>query len=215
MIARIALFAAASLATGSALAQDYGSGSAAPRGAYHKPGLYLYGSVGLSMATIDETLAQAQGDAAVGPGAVVRTDTERYAGKALVGYRFNKYFGIEGGYVDVAKVTIDATGPGGSFTSTSKLRGAQLAAVAWLPATEQLSLFVKLGGAVLRSAYKPSAGVDETSTDIQTFFGLGLQYEFTQDLFGRAEYERYSKFGNASTGDISTNVYSLGLGYKF
>ncbi len=213
MIARIALFAAATLAAGSALAQDYpvGSGPALK----YKTGLYVYGSVGVSMATNNEALAQTQADAAVGPGALVRFDTDRYAGKALVGYRFNKFFGIEGGYVDVAKVTIDATGPGGQFTSTSKMRGAQLAAVAWLPATDRLSLFLKLGGAALQSTYKPSIGADEKSTDLQTFFGLGLQYEFTDDLFGRAEYERYSKFGNASTGDISSSIYSLGVGYKF
>lgn len=203
MIARFALFAIVSLAATAAIA---GEG---------KTGLYVYGSAGVSMAKNNDSLAQAQADAALGAGSVVTDDSDRYAGKALIGYKFNKYFGIEGGYVDVAKVTIHATGTGGTFDSTSKLRGAQLAAVAWLPATDSLSLFVKVGGAAIRSTYKPSTGVDQKSTDLQTFFGLGLQYDFSTDFFGRAEYERYSKFGNASTGDISANVYSLGLGYKF
>lgn len=217
MIARIAVFAAATLAAGSALAQDYsmGSGTGLSQNSNARTGLYLYGSAGLSMATTDEGLAQTQADAAVGPGAAVRFDTDRYAGKFLVGYRFNKYFGIEGGYVDVAKVSIQATGPGGTFNSTSKLKGGQLAGIAWLPATENLALFVKLGAAVVSSKYESPGSADVKSTDIQTFFGLGLQYDFSKDFFGRAEYERYSKFGNSATGDVSASIYSLGVGYKF
>lgn len=203
MIARIVLFAATAMTAASALAQDV------------KTGLYAYGSVGVSQAKNDDNRAQAAADAAVGPGATYREDTDRYAGKLLIGYRFNKFFGIEGGYVDVAKVSIDASGPGGSFSSTSKLRGGQLAAVVWLPMTENLSLILKGGGAAIRSTYKPSTGAQEKSTDLQTFFGIGFQYDFSKDLFGRAEYERYSKYGNAGTGDISANIYSLGVGYKF
>lgn len=203
MIARIVLFAAASLAAASALAQD------------GKTGFYVYGSAGFSMATYNDAAARANGEAAVGPGATFTDDTDRYAGKALVGYRFNKYFGVEGGYVDVAKINATSTGPGGTISATARLRGGQLAAILWLPATENLALFGKLGAAALSTKYEQTGTADVKSTDIQTFFGLGLQYDFSQDFFGRAEYERYSMYGNYATGDISANVYSLGVGYKF
>lgn len=201
MIVRIFLFAATALTAASALAED----------GKFKTGLYVYGSVGVSQAENDDNRAQAAVNAAVGTGASFTEDTDRYTGKALIGYRFNKYFGIEGGYVDVAKVTVNSA----SFSATSKLRGGQLAAVVWLPMTEQLSLFLKGGGAAIRSTYKPSAGNQDKSTDVQTFFGIGFQYDFNADFFGRAEYERYSKFGNSGTGDVTANIYSLGLGYKF
>ncbi|MEO8039069.1 MAG: outer membrane beta-barrel protein [Betaproteobacteria bacterium] len=203
MIARIVLMTAALLAAGSAVAQD------------KKIGLYAYGSVGVSMGKYDSAAAQARGEAAVGPGTTFTEDTDRYSGKALIGYRFNKYFGIEGGYVDVAKIRVDSSGPGGTFGATYKLRGGQVGGIAWLPMSDELGLFLRAGAAIIRSTYKPTAGVDDRSTDVQTYFGVGLQYDFSTDFFGRAEYERYSKFGNASTGDISANIYSLGLGYKF
>lgn len=203
MIARIVLFAATTLAAASALAQD------------GKTGLYVYGSVGISMAEYDSGQARTSAETAFGPGASFKDDSDRYAGKALIGYKFNKYLGIEGGYVDVAKISIDASGPGGSGTAEAKLRGAQLAAVAWLPMTPQLSLFLKLGGAAIRTSYKSSTAPDDKTNDVQTFFGLGFQYDFSNDFFGRAEYERYSKYGNSSTGDVSANIYSVGLGYKF
>lgn len=203
MIARLVLLAATTLTAASALAQD------------GKTGLYVYGSVGISMAKYDSNRARDNAEAAFGPGASFKDDSDRYAGKALIGYKFNKYFGVEGGYVDVAKISIDASGPGGSGTAEAKLRGAQLALVAWLPMTPELSLFLKGGGAAVRSTYKSSTGSDEKSNDVQTFFGVGFQYDFSKDLFGRAEYERYSKFGNSSTGDVTANIYSLGLGYKF
>ena len=208
MITRVFLFAAASLAAAPALAQDVKTGPV-------KPGFYVYGAWGLSMASSDQALAQSQANAAVGPGAVVSTNDQRYTGKAYLGYRFNKYFGIEGGFADVAQIENTATGPGGTFTSRSQLRGGNLAAVLWLPMTQQLSLYGKVGGAVIRSTYTPSIGAEVKSNDIQTFFGGGLQYEFSDRFFGRADYERYSQYGNYATGDISTNVYSLGLGYKF
>jgi len=201
MITRVFLFAAASLAAASALAQDV-------KTTQFKTGFYVYGSIGYSMASGQAT--------EIPPGATLTDDTDSYAGKVLVGYRFNKYFGIEGGYVDVAKLSATASAPGGgTISATAKLQGGQLAAIVWLPATDKLSLFGKLGGAAIRTKYEETGSADVKSTDIQTFFGLGLQYEFTKDLFGRAEYERYSQYGNYATGDISANVYSLGLGYKF
>jgi opacity protein-like surface antigen len=203
MIARIVLFAAASLAAASVFAQEA------------RLGLYVYGSVGLSSARTDGAAIQSRVDAAVGPGATYTKDTDRYAGKFLLGYRFNKYFGIEGGYADVAKIHVEGTGPGGTFDSTSKLRGLQMAAVAFLPASAKLSLLLKVGGAAVHTTYKPSVGANQKSNDLQTFFGVGLQYDFSNDLFGRVEYERYSKFGNTYTGDVSANVASLGVGYKF
>jgi len=208
MITRVFLFAAASLAATSALAQDVKSSQV-------KTGFYVYGAWGVSMASSDQSLAQSQGNAAVGPGAAVSTNDQRYTGKAYLGYRFNKYLGIEGGYADVAQIENSATGPGGTFTSRSQLRGANIAAVLWLPMTPQLSLYGKVGGAAIRSKYTPSTGAVVESTDIQTFFGGGLQYEFSDRFFGRADYERYSQYGNFATGDISANVYSLGVGYKF
>jgi len=208
MITRVFLFAAASLAAASALAQDVKTGPV-------KPGFYVYGAWGLSMASYDQALAQSQANAAVGPGAVVTTNDERYTGKAYIGYRFNKYLGIEGGFASVADIANTASGPGGTFTSKSQLGGGNLAAVLWLPVTQQLSLYGKFGGAVIRSTYTPSVGAKVQSTDIQTFFGGGLQYEFSDRFFGRADYERYSQYGNYATGNISADIYSLGLGYKF
>lgn len=205
MIARIVLFAATALTAASALAQD-GNG---------KTGFYAYGSVGISMAKYNHEQARSNAETAFGPGASFTDDADRYAGKALIGYKFNKYFGVEGGYVDVAKISIAASGPGGSGTAEAKLRGAQLAAVAWLPMTQQLSLFLKLGGAAIRTTYKSSTAPDDKTNDVQTFFGLGFQYDFANDFFGRAEYERYSNYGNSSTGDVTANIYSVGLGYKF
>jgi len=52
--------------------------------------------------------------------------------------------------------------------------------------------------------------------------GAGVDYAFTNNLFGRVEY-RYNDFGKetyhtgpiTSTGDVSEHVVKVGLGVKF
>nr|MCU0870297.1 outer membrane beta-barrel protein [Burkholderiales bacterium] len=124
--------------------------------------------------------------------------------RAGIGWRFNRYFGIEGGYVDIGRMEFTGTDAlGTAFTSRAKVRGGQAAVVAFYPFTENFAVFAKLGALVARTQYSDSTGASDSATSVRPYYGLGLQYDFTDALFGRLEYERYANIGSTLSGKTS------------
>jgi OOP family OmpA-OmpF porin len=142
--------------------------------------------------------------------------------KLFGGYKFNRYFAVEGGYFDLGKFGFTATTvPAGTLSGNIKVKGVNLDLVGILPLTEKFSAFGRVGmnyaqakdsfsgtGAVTVSNASPS------KSEMNYKFGVGLQYDFTQSLGMRLEAERYridDAVGNK--GDI--DMVSLGLVYRF
>lgn len=175
-------------------------------------GLYLIGTLGLSQGN-DDAASQARATAAVGALTDFKPDSKRYGAGLGVGYRFNEFWGVEGGYIDIGRTETAASGATGTFSSRAKMRGADMAIVGYLPATEDLSVYAKFGGIWARTSYEDSAGASDSSNTLRSFWGLGLQTHFNRNLFGRLEYLRFNNIGSSFSGQNSFNHYLLGLGY--
>jgi OOP family OmpA-OmpF porin len=185
-------------------------------------GFYIGGNGGLSAATIDDRKIRAElANAGLATPAI--SDNERDAGfKLFGGYRFCRYFALEGGYFNLEKFSFTATTvPDGTLAGSIRLQGANIDAVAILPFTDSFSAFGRFGanyaqardhfgGAGAVAVLDPSRDKSTTSDK----FGFGLEYDFTERLGARVEAERYrinDAVGNR--GDI--DMLSLGLLYRF
>lgn len=135
------------------------------------------------------------------------------AWKAFGGYQFNRYFAIEGGYIDLGKAT--AAGPGGTLSLDSKAW--QASVVGSLPLSQQFAFTGKLG--VARTDTDASGvlgGVPTVGSDNNTdaTYGLGLRYDFTKTFGVRGEWERF-RTSSAIGGKNDVDVYSINGIFRF
>lgn len=182
-----------------------------PKAAEPVTGLYVVGSLGPSQGN-DETASLTRAIAAVGTPNSTLVESKRFTGSLGVGYRFNEYWGVEGGFVDIGRLELNASGTG-EFVAKSKMRGAQFALVGYLPATDTLSFFLKFGGVWARTNYEDNFGGSDSSNSLRSYWGLGLQKHLNRNLFGRLEFLRYGNVGSTMSGQTSFNHYMAGVGY--
>lgn len=146
--------------------------------------------------------------------------TEGY--KAFVGYQFNPYLAVEGGYFNVGGFhALANTDPRTSFRGKTKLLGWNLDLVGIMPFTEDFSAFARFG--VTRNdtsnTYSSNGLVDVTGYNedgnyTKHKYGLGLQYDVSPILTIRLEAERYRLDDLlAHSGDV--DMYSLGAVLRF
>jgi OOP family OmpA-OmpF porin len=151
-------------------------------------------------------------------------DDDRDVGyKLFGGYKFNKNFAVEGGYFNLGKFgfTANTTTAGSSLTGTGKFQGANLDALGILPFTEKFSAFGRVGYIYTwtKDTFSGAGAVTVTNSnpkksDGNYKYGLGVQYDFTESLGLRVEWERYrvnDAVGNK--GDIDMAL--IGLVYTF
>lgn len=128
------------------------------------------------------------------------------AWKAFTGYQFNKYFGIEGAYINLGSYAA-------SNGNTIEPAGWGISLIGTVPLGSNFSLLGRISEYRMRQKMNPTGVADNTWSPS---FGAGLKYDFSPNFFGRAEYERIQSMGsNNSTIENNSNVYTLGLGYKF
>ncbi|HJW47154.1 MAG TPA: outer membrane beta-barrel protein [Lysobacter sp.] len=113
-------------------------------------------------------------------------DDEDTAFSVFGGYQFNKYLGLETGYVDFGK--IEPQGNGAALEGDT----AYLTAVGTLPITDKFSAYAKAG--VHRwNVDDELTGLigknDDSGTD--PTYGLGAQYRLTDQVAIRGEYSRF------------------------
>ncbi|MES1982166.1 MAG: outer membrane beta-barrel protein [Pseudomonadota bacterium] len=142
--------------------------------------------------------------------------------KIFAGYRVNRNFAVEGGYVDLGKFGFTAaTVPPGTLTGDIKIKGLNIDVVGFLPVTDKFSVFGRAGViyAQTRDSFRGTGAVNvlnpnpsKNHADLK--FGLGVQYDVSDALGLRLEAERYrvnDAVGN--TGDV--HLISAGLVYRF
>lgn len=185
-------------------------------------GWYVGANVGQSRAKIDDQRITSDLLAAGFTGTSINDDSRDTGYKLFGGYQFNPYFALEGGYFDLGQFGYQATTvPAGTLNGNIKLRGVNLDAVGFLPFTDKLSAFGRIGAnyAQARDNFSGTGFVNVTDPSPSTRalnykYGLGLEYRFTHAVAMRLEAERYridDAVGNK--GDI--NLLSLGLVYRF
>jgi len=81
----------------------------------------------------------------------------------------------------------------------------------WTPSKRQNCLTNRL---VIISRPNGLSGFNETTTKLA--YGIGVKYDFTEKISGRAQYEDFGTVGNdATTGTTKATLLSAGLVLKF
>ena len=142
-------------------------------------------------------------------------DDKDTAWKIFGGYQFNPNLGVELGYVDLGNFTANGTVLGAPVSGSVEAKGFELVGVGSIPFTQQLSGYAKAGAFrwdVDTSTTVGSAG--DKGTDFT--YGLGLKYDFTRNIAGRLEFQRYNNVGETSTtGQSDVNLWTAGVMFKF
>jgi OOP family OmpA-OmpF porin len=155
------------------------------------------------------------------------TDQRDPGVKVLAGYRFNRYFALEGGFAWLGEfqATNQVTAPTtGALNADIRVIGLFVDAVGLLPVGEKFAAFGKLGvvGSETRTFRStsgtvtpaPGSNTNASTDEANLKFGLGVQYDFGQVTL-RAEWERILDVGDANTGEFDLSLYSVGLLFRF
>ncbi|HEY5993902.1 MAG TPA: outer membrane beta-barrel protein [Gallionellaceae bacterium] len=123
------------------------------------------------------------------------------------GYHFDQNVGVEVGLAGIGDSTINS----GFITETLKSSAFYVAAVGSLPLSSQFDLFGKLGLASTKIDYTSNFFVPASASKGNVMFGLGGQYNFSQQFGLRVQYENFGKV-EFPAGTIFTNKpVSVGL----
>ena len=144
----------------------------------------------------------------------VSCDDEDTSWKIFGGYKFNRNFALEFGYVDLIEVT--ASGPGG--TASIEATAFELVGVGMLPLANNFSLYGKIG--LYRAETELSVNTflvvgseKENNTDLT--FGIGAQFDVSKQFAIRAEWQRYQDVGGGDIGESDVDVIGVGALFRF
>ena len=212
-VSALAFIAAAAMPIPAAMAAD-------PSGTW-----YLGTGAGQSRAKLDDSSINAALAGRGATAAATAKDEHSLEYKAFVGYRFNQYFAVEGGYFNLGKFSFNSTtAPAGTLHGDVKNnRGWNLDAVGMLPlvadrfsllgrvgaqSSKTSDLFVGTGAAA--AVLNPAPSKNQTNYKL----GLGMEFDFTKNVGLRGEWERY-RVSDGLNGHTNVNVFSASLLYKF
>ncbi len=155
---------------------------------------YLGASVGKTGLKVDEFNSTFDGN-----------DT---AYKVFAGYRFIKFFGLEGGYVDFGSPSDSRDGIDLEFDATAW----DLFAVGVIPVAEHFELFGKAGFFRWDTNVRLSGAMvaRESDSGNDAAYGIGLAIKPSKLIAIRLEYERFKV---ANTDDL--NLTSVGVDFRF
>jgi OOP family OmpA-OmpF porin len=143
---------------------------------------------------------------------------------ADVGYRLNRNFALEGGYIDFGKFGYSSavSSPAADTVQGDyKAHAWSFSGVGIAPLDDQWAVFGKAGLTRTSADLSASSATGATSPNgvSQSANGLvlggGATYDFTQNWYGKLELDRYTHVGDANTGRADADVYSLGVGMRF
>lgn len=135
--------------------------------------------------------------------------------QGIVGYRFNPFFALEGGYTDF--------GHYGNSAANAETDGYSAALKGILPLTQNLEFFAKAGQIWYDTNYS-IAGFDGDTDDEALFAGAGLNFKLSEQLLLNAQYTWYDTELNADDAaddlddtdfDSKFNQASVGVEYRF
>jgi len=132
------------------------------------------------------------------------TDT---AWKLFGGYSFNRYFAVEGTYINWGEVTATTAS---AVSVAAKQHSYGIAAVGSLPLGPQFSVFGKLG--LLHTMQETSriSGPNPSTVerdDNELHYGLGARYSLARNWAIRGEWENTEK--------LKVQMLSIGAEYRF
>ena len=143
-------------------------------------------------------------------------DDSDIAGKVYGGLEVNEFISMEVGYGDLG--TVDYSAP----TGKRETHGVTMQLLGTYALNPSVTLLARGGMNFLKTKVSGAvAGASGTAedTDIVWSAGLGAQYNFTQSVGLRLEWERFFEAGspayNGGTGEADIDLVSAGVVYKF
>ncbi len=145
-------------------------------------------------------------------------DDSDTAWKLYGGLEVNEYLSMEVGYVDLGEV-----GYTGAKSGSRETHGVTLQAVGTYALNPSFTLIGRGGMNFLKTDVNGTiAGTSNNNasdTDVVWSVGLGAQYNFSQSMGLRMEWERYFEAGssdfNGGTGEADVDLITAGLVFKF
>jgi len=150
--------------------------------------------------------------------AATSCDNKDTAWKIFGGLEVNEYISMEVGYVDLGEV-----GYSGAKRGSRETTGMTMQVLGTYSLNPSFTLLARGGMNILNTevngtiAGTPSGNTGDT--DVVWSAGLGAQYNFTESVGLRMEWERYFEAGssnyNGGTGEADIDLLSASLVFKF
>lgn len=142
-------------------------------------------------------------------------DKSEFAGKVFGGYQFNQYLGAEGALVYLGTASADGTFLGAATTDDVYAGGLELAGTGTLPITKKFGILAKLGVLLWGIQSETGTGFDRDDSGASFAVGAGLEYDITEHVGIRFEWERFWDVGNSTIGTSDIDMFTIGGLYRF
>ncbi|MCQ4346848.1 outer membrane beta-barrel protein [Pseudomonas stutzeri] len=191
---------------------------------YDSVGLYLSGNLGRASADLDgsrrslDRLLRDSGFTNLSSS----VDDDDLAYKVGMGIQLNRYFALEGTWVDLGKFDYRGVGNEGALAVGMESKGVGGSLVGRLPFEDGLSLYARVGWHSLKTKVSARAvggggSASASSEDSETVgsWGLGVAWQFSPQISLLGEFERYRDVGSdeLTGGDGDIDFWSVGLRY--
>jgi hypothetical protein len=125
------------------------------------------------------------------------------------GYQFNKYVALEGGYYNLAQLSVGSVDTtAGTVSGSVDMKAFGITGVATAPLTKSLRAYVRAGAAVW-DAEVTRNNVTEGADGTDAMYGLGAAYSFTKTFSVTADWEAID------SPNPEFDIFSLGFKWDF
>ena len=136
-------------------------------------------------------------------------DTDSVSLRLIVGWQFNDYFALEGGYHNFGDFEQNFDAGGEPVDVILKADGFTLGVTGTLPLGDKFALFGRAGSFFWDGDAEINNVTQAKPEDTNLYFGAGARYAFSDRLYLLADWSRYE------LEDTQSNVASLGLTVSF
>jgi hypothetical protein len=136
-------------------------------------------------------------------------DANSTAYRFTVGWRFNDYLAIDGGYHNFGRFDQTFDDAGTPIDVSLKADGFTLGAIGSLPISDRFSLFARAGAFFWDGDAEINNVSAASPEDTNFYFGAGARLALTERLSATVDGSRYDLDGTDST------VLSVGLDFRF
>jgi len=136
-------------------------------------------------------------------------DASSTAYRFTVGWRFNDYLTVEGGYHNFGRFEQTTDINGTPVNVSLKADGFTLGGVGNLPISDRVSLFARAGAFFWDGDAEINNVTEATPDETNFYFGVGARLALAEKFSATLDGSRYDLDGTSST------VLSIGLDYRF
>jgi hypothetical protein len=152
-----------------------------------------------------------------GPAAAVNAPGIDPGQRLTLGYKYSRYFSVEGELVDPGRAALDPFASPASLAGGVRSTGFGVDTIATLPVW-RFSFYVRVGafrGDALHGPLQPPSLLADGVKGTRWRAGLGMRYDFTKSLGIKAELERQSPFAAPFAPEGEADQFSVGVSWRF